>query len=125
MKNVEIRPADPAETTTVRSILDAAMLEVDAAALSDGTTLVAAVDDRILGALVLDGRAVDAIAVRPGRRGQGIGSALVAAAADRRDHLTAEFAPDVRPFYEKLGFQISCEDGRCRGVLQPAAVREP
>ncbi len=113
---MEVRPALPDETATIRGILNAAMLEVDATALRDGTTLVAVDGDRVLGALVLDGREVDAVAVRPGRRGQGIGTVLVEAAAARRDRLTAGFDPDVRPFYESLGFDVACDGGRCRGV---------
>jgi len=37
----------------------------------------------ILGTLVLDGTAIAAVAVRPRRRGQGVGTALVRAAAGR------------------------------------------
>lgn len=113
----EIRVARPDEEATVRSICNAAMLEVPEAAVREGTVLVAVDEDRILGTLVLDGEEIEAIAVRPGRRGQGIGSALVEAAAERRDELTASFDPGVRPFYEKLGFEVDCEDGRCRGGL--------
>ncbi|MEF8915087.1 GNAT family N-acetyltransferase [Natronomonas sp.] len=114
----EVRAARPDEEATVRSICNAAMLEMPEAAVREGTVLVAVDDERILGALVLDGEEIEAVAVRPGRRGQGIGSALVAAAADRRDELTAGFDPSVRPFYEKLGFEVSCEGGRCRGLLE-------
>lgn len=81
-------------------------------------------DSPILGALVLvartdddshvdgedDGSHIDAVAVRRARRGRGIGSALVRAAAERRAPLTAEFDPGVRPFYESLGFEISRAD---------------
>ena len=104
------------ETAAVRGILDAAMIRVEDAALKEGTTLVAAVENRLLGALVLDGEEIVAVAVRPGRRGQGVGTALVEAAADRRERLTAGFDPGVRPFYESLGFEIECDDGRCWGL---------
>ena len=104
------------ETAAVRGILDAAMLEAEGAALEEETTLVAAVEGRLLGALVLDGEEIVAVAVRPGRRGQGVGTALVEAAAARRERLTADFDPEVRPFYESLGFKIECAGGRCRGV---------
>ena len=117
---MEVRRAAD-ETAAVRGILDAAMLRVEDAALEEGTTLVAAVEGRLLGALVLDGEEIVAVAVRPGRRGQGVGTALVeAAAADRRERLTAGFDPGVRPFYESLGFEIECDDGRCRGVRRAA-----
>ena len=116
---MEVRRAAD-ETAVVRGILDAAMLRVEDAALEEGTTLVAAVEGRLLGALVLDGEEIVAIAVRPGRRGQGVGTALVEAAADRRERLTAGFDPGVRPFYESLGFEIECDDGQCRGLRRAA-----
>jgi len=115
---MEVRPAEPDEKTAVRGILNAAMLSVDETALREGTTLAAVADSRLLGALVLDGEEIDAVAVRPGRRGSGIGSALIEAAADRRERLTAGFDPGVRPFYESLGFEIECAEGRCRGIRQ-------
>jgi GNAT superfamily N-acetyltransferase len=93
---MEVRTAAPEEAATVRGICNAAMLSVEEAALRDGTTLVAVESDRVLGALVLDSEEIAAVAVRPGRSGQGIGRALVAAAIDRRDRLTAGFDPDVR-----------------------------
>jgi GNAT superfamily N-acetyltransferase len=118
MTDPEVRAARSDEEATVRSICNAAMLEMPEAALGEGTVLVAVDDGRILGALVLDGEEIEAVAVRPGRRGQGIGSTLVEAAADRRAELTAGFDPGVRPFYEKLGFEVECEEGRCRGGLE-------
>jgi GNAT superfamily N-acetyltransferase len=118
MTNPEVRAARPDEEATVRSICNAAMLEVPEAAVREGTVLVAVDGDRILGALVLDGEEIEAVAVRPGRRGQGIGAALVEAAAERREVLTAGFDPGVRPFYEKLGFEVECEGGRCRGSFK-------
>ncbi|WP_254839409.1 GNAT family N-acetyltransferase [Natronomonas marina] len=114
---MEVRTAEPGEATAARGILDAAMLAVEEGALRRGTTLVAVEEGRLLGALVLDGEAVHAVAVRPGRRDQGVGTALVDAAADRRARLTAGFDPGVRPFYEALGFEVTCDGGRCRGVL--------
>lgn len=112
----EIRPAVPGEYVTVRSILEAALLEVDAGLLRRSAVLVATENDRILGALVLTGTEIEATAVRPGRRGQGIGSMLVQRAAKRRPRLSAGFDPAVRPFYGRLGFEIVCEAGRCRGT---------
>lgn len=105
------------------------------ASLANGDALVAVEEDRVLGALALvdvdegtspgernpassvhgDGeppssereaaRLVHAVAVRRARRGQGIGSALVVAAAERTD-LVAEFDGRNRPFYRSLGFEI-------------------
>ena len=111
----DIRAATPNEYVTVRSILDASMLEVEPGLLRRSSVLVARSGDRILGALVLRGSEIEAIAVRPNRRGQGIGSALIAAAARRRPVLRAGFDPRVRPFYTSLGFEIVREGERCRG----------
>jgi GNAT superfamily N-acetyltransferase len=112
----EIRAAVPSEYVTARSIFEAALLEVAPGALRLSSVLLACDDDRILGALVLRGSEIEAIAVRPGRRGQGIGSALLEEASNRRPHLSAGFDPSVRPFYTTFGFDVSCEDGRCFGV---------
>ena len=125
-----VREATPGELPAVMGVLDGAMLDVDAASVAERVpedVLVATAgaeapdDDRILGALVLDGDEIDAVAVRPGRRGQGIGTALVEAAADRRDRLVAEFDAGVRPFYERLAFDIepASQRGRYRGVWTP------
>ena len=123
MTGVEVREATADEESTARGILNAAMLEVDDEPFERADVLVAVEEGRVLGALVLDGREVDAVAVRPGRRGQGVGSALVEAAASRRGELTARFDPGVRPFYESLGFDVDCGgenggDERCRGTLR-------
>lgn len=127
MSGVAVREATAEEEPTARSILNAAMLEVDDGTADRSTVLVAVDDGRVIGALVLDDEAIDAVAVRPGRRGQGVGSALVEAAASRHENLTASFDPGVRPFYESLGFDVDCgedgddEDGgdeRCRGTLR-------
>jgi GNAT superfamily N-acetyltransferase len=90
-------------------------------------------DHLVLGALVLlprewgdrsdsEGGAnahIHAVAVRRARRGRGVGAALVRTAAERHDRLTAAFDPDVRPFYESLGFVIAeREDGRLWGSLE-------
>ncbi|MFB6139994.1 MAG: GNAT family N-acetyltransferase [Halosimplex sp.] len=64
---------------------------------------------------------IDAAAVRRRRRGRGIGTELIAAAADRHDRLVGEFDPGVRPFYESLGFAVEpiagTEGERYRGEL--------
>lgn len=137
--SVEVRTATADDSLGVRRVLDAAMLEVRddlEARIAAGDVLVAEDDgdDRrdapILGALVLapsecsvhtDAMRVDAVAVRRARRGRGIGSALVRAAAERHPRLTAEFEPKVRPFYESLGFEIAPvagENGRIRGIYE-------
>lgn len=66
----------------------------------------------------IDAAHIDAVAVRRARRGQGIGSELVCAAAARHARLTAAFDPGVRPFYDALDFEISPVEGdsdRLRG----------
>lgn len=122
---MNVRPATPAEYDDVTAILDGAVLETDPEMIREAVAadraLVAAVEGRVLGALVCHpaerGVRVDAVAVRPGRRGQGIGSALVATAVDRYERVTAAFDGGVRPFYESLGFDIErIADGRFRGV---------
>ena len=120
---MEVREARVDEEASARGILNAAMLEVDDETFERAAVLAAVEDDRTLGALVLDESEIDAVAVRPGRRGQGVGTALVEAAASRRDKLTASFDPGVRPFYESLGFDVDCGsdgegDRRCRGTLR-------
>jgi len=118
-----VREAAVTDLPDVMNVLDGAVLEADAAAvrdaIADDDVLVAVSGngERVLGALVLDGDHVDAVAVRRRRRGQGIGTELVEAAADRRDRLTAAFDADLRPFYEGLGFTLEPADepGRFRG----------
>jgi len=115
-ESVGIRAARVDELPDVLNVIDGAALETDTGrlrgAIDRGAVLVAVADgERVLGALVLDGERVTAVAVRPRRRGQGIGTALVEAAASRRDRLVAEFDPRVRPFWEALGFAIRPADG--------------
>lgn len=114
----DVRPATIDECVTVRSILEAALLEVESGLLRRSSVLVAAEEERILGALVLRGSEIEAIAVRPGRRGQGVGSLLINEAAARRPYLSAGFDPSVLPFYVALGFKVVREGERCRGVYK-------
>lgn len=97
------------------NILDGASLAVDAETVRERidteTVFVAVADGRILGACVLDGPKIDAIAVRRRRRGQGIGGRLVERAAASVDGvLCADFHRRVRPFYDALGFAIEPTD---------------
>jgi GNAT superfamily N-acetyltransferase len=123
---VRVRPADVTDLPDVMNVLDGAALQADAGrlrtAIDRGDVLVAVTADggRVLGALVLEGTEITAVAVRRRRRDQGIGSALVEAAADRRERLVAAFRPDVRPFWAALGFEIEStgESGRYRGVRE-------
>ncbi len=113
----------------------------DATTAADPLALVAVAREpadpgAVVGALVLEGDRIEAVAVRRRRRNAGIGSALVAAAAERRERLVARCDPDVRPFYESLGFDVAPVgeretsdeagggtgprgDGRLRGVYEP------
>nr|WP_248898055.1 GNAT family N-acetyltransferase [Haloplanus sp. XH21] len=94
-------------------VVDGAVLAADGetvrARIDDGEVLVATADGSVVGALVHDDGHVTAVAVRRRRRSQGIGTALVMAALDRQETLTADFDPGVRPFYESLGFDIEAE----------------
>ena len=120
---IEIRHGRESDLLDALRILEGAMLKIGASQIrkrtESGEMLVAEIDGRIVGALVRDGEHVEAIAVRPRRRGQGIGSALVEAAEGRWTPLVAEFDSRVKPFYEALGFEVeSLDDGRFRGVRQ-------
>ena len=135
--DVTVEPATPDDRLDVLRILDAAMLETDAAAVDDriaAEDVLVAHSTRtggVVGALVAvrpdpDRLHVDAVAVRRARRGRGIGSALVAAAVDRGDSdpavetVTATFDADLRAFYADLGFTI-----RPAGEPSDAPVRSP
>lgn len=121
---VGIREATTEDSAAVRNVVDGANLALDddrlEAGLSGEGVYVAEAEVRgvVVGALVCDGEAVLAIAVRRRRRDQGIGTELVEAAMADRDRLVAEFDPRVRAFWESLGFDIgSAGDGdRLRGV---------
>ena len=136
-ERVSVREATVPELPDVLNVLDGAALAVDTgrlrSAIDRGEVLVAvaggnsdrerppdseqSTEGRIVGALVLEGREITAVAVRRRRRDQGIGTALVEAATRRRDRLLAEFDAGVRPFWESLGFAVepAAEQGRFRG----------
>ncbi|MFB6155931.1 MAG: GNAT family N-acetyltransferase [Haloferacaceae archaeon] len=123
-RNATVRAGTPADHLDVMRILDGAMLDVDAETVrsrlerSPAAVLVAECD-AVVGALVLDGTHVDAVAVRRSRRGRGVGTALVEAAAARVDGaLTADFDPRVSAFYESVGFEIAARDGRLWGTYE-------
>lgn len=130
--SVRVREATVPELPAVLNVLDGAALAVNTgrlrSAVDRGDVLVAVLggaasgaepdDERVLGALVLDEQKITAVAVRRRRRDQSIGTALVEAAAERRERLVAVFDPEVRPFWNSLGFEIEPADepGRYRGV---------
>ena len=123
-----VRAGREGDYPAVMNVLDGAMLDADAgrvraglegdaeaddgdAESEDVTVLMAELDGSVVGALVLDGRRVTAVAVRRSRRDQGVGTALVEAAVERRGRVTAGFDARVRPFYESLGFETWPADG--------------
>ena len=124
---MDVRPAREEELHGVCNVLDGGLLAVGHDTVTDaipvGNVLVAVeTHDRgepPLGTLVLGGDKIRAVAVRRRRRGQGIGTALVEAALDRRGRLVAGFDGRVRPFWESLGFTLeeTDEEDRYRGVL--------
>jgi len=154
--DVRVREATPSDLPGLLSVLDAAALETEGdrtrASVERGDALVAVADPRrsvasvpgewasegvdtgdaeadgtVVGSLVLDGAEISAVAVRRRRRDQGVGTALVEAAAERvaasqgcGNRPVAEFDADVRPFYERLGFAVepTIESGRYRGRLE-------
>lgn len=134
---VRVRQASATDQVDVLNVLNGSALATDidqiAAAINHGNVLVAVTADsaarppvttdspdteRILGALVLDGKEITAVAVRRRRRNQGIGTSLVEAASQRCDRLVARFDAGVRPFWDSLGFEITpvADADRYRGV---------
>jgi GNAT superfamily N-acetyltransferase len=127
---IRVRRASERDALDVRRVLDAAMLAYDRLddRIRSGEVFVAVEGEReperddepVLGALVLSGNEIEAVAVRRARRDRGIGRALVEAAAGRRGDLTAEFDGGVRAFYEALGFEVErVGENRFRSVLRP------
>lgn len=126
---VNVREAKQNEADAIRGLIEASMLELEPglihsiiASRTPGTVLVAvdSEDSPILGAIVVDGRRIEAIAVRPNRRDQGIGTALLTNAAEQTENeLIATFDPSVWPFYERLGFEVESieEDSRVRATF--------
>lgn len=129
---MDVREARPDELPAVLNVLDGAALETDYDRVRDrmavGDVLVAVPDDdpeRVLGACVLDGERIDAIAVRRQRRGQGIGTELVRRARRDRARLIAAFDAGAVPFYESLGFDVRrIAEDRYAGLLSTADLPE-
>jgi GNAT superfamily N-acetyltransferase len=114
-----IRRGREGDLLDVLGLVEGALLEMGANRLrrrtAAGEVLVAEVDGRTVGALVREGDHVAAVAVHPDRRGAGVGRALIEAALAETGRLTAEFRPEVRPFYEKLGFAVEERGDRLWG----------
>jgi ribosomal protein S18 acetylase RimI-like enzyme len=122
-----VRSANSTEHAAVLSILDAATLQTDSDQIreaierNDVFVAVATEQGTVLGALVLSGTEITAVAIRPGRRGQGLGRRLVAEAQRSRERLVAAFHPKVEPFWQAVGFERAgtAEDDRFRAVWGP------
>lgn len=118
-----VRPGEPTDLPDVMRVLEGALLEVDierirtllAETVAQDGVLVATIDGRTVGAIVVADAEILAIAVRRRHRRRGIGRSLVGAAADRWGPLTAHFDADLRSFYRSLGFRIVRCGGRFRG----------
>ncbi|MFB6266775.1 MAG: GNAT family N-acetyltransferase [Halodesulfurarchaeum sp.] len=127
-----VRLARPDDLRLVMTVLDGANLAMDVETvrrrLRRGRVLVA-VEGTIVGALVTvprdRGAHIEAIAVRRRRRGQGLGTSLVRAAAERWGRLTARFDPAVRPFYASAGFEIAESGDRLHGRRVPESSEAP
>jgi GNAT superfamily N-acetyltransferase len=122
-----VEAAHPADLAAVMTVFDGAALEVSAEAVTEhidrGEVLVARSErGTVLGGLVgrpRDGDVrIEPIAVRRGRRGQGIGTALLREAGERWGRLTASFDRELAPFYRQAGFAVNYGD-RCTGRLDP------
>lgn len=128
-----VRTATLEDLPAVMNVLDGAALAVSAPTvrrrIETGHVLISVSESgTVLAAMVViprqTGVHVEAIAVRPGRRNQGIGSRLVAEAADRWERLTAAFDSGVSDFYEVLGFDVRPTGERCFGELVRARARD-
>ena len=110
--NFKTRSAIPSDIPYIMNIIDGALLQTDLKMLktriSRRDVIVAESHTAIIGVIILAENVIDAIAVRSKRRNQGIGSALVFAAAEQiGSPLTAEFDLTSLSFYQHLGFLIS------------------
>lgn len=119
--------ARPGDLAAVMNVFDGADLQVSLETVEEHIdhehVLVARSDQgTVIGALVGRPRErdvrIEPIAVRPGRRGQGVGTALIRAAGDRWGRLTATFDADLTPFYRQAGFEIEGGERRV-GYREP------
>lgn len=118
-----VRSGGPTDLADVMRVLEGALLEVDierirtalAGTVARGGVLVATIDGRTIGAIVVVDAEILAVAVRRRHRRRGIGRTLVEAAAERWGPLTARFDADLRSFYRSLDFQMERRGGRFRG----------
>ncbi|MGM0605755.1 MAG: GNAT family N-acetyltransferase [Halobacteriota archaeon] len=126
---VTVRPGADAEVIDVVRLFEGALLEVDVSAVRAAlagdrdAVYVAERRGRIVGAVFADiDRSpphVEAIAVHSQHRGEGIGQALLEAAIEAFDAVTASFDDRVRGFYESMGFSIDQRGDRLWGSYPP------
>lgn len=118
-----IRTGRPEERPAIMNVLDGADLAVSPTRVeellaTDHVLVSESESGTVIGALVAvprsSGAHVEGIAVRPGRRGQGVGSALLEAAAARWDRVTADFEPGLGEFYRTNGFEVTSTGDRYR-----------
>lgn len=102
-----VRISTSADASAAIALLDAAMLSFnrDAVRHRAGTDALYVVtnQDGIVGAALLAGQTLEAIAVTPRLRNNGIGTRLVQSILADRDRLVATCRPSVEPFYAALG----------------------
>ena len=88
-------------------------IDLPAELIARGEVLVAEIDGAVAGFAAVVGGELDGLFVEPDRWKQGIGAALVEAAAHearrRGLSLTVVAAPGAREFYEKCGFSLEAE----------------
>lgn len=122
---MRVRDADRSDELAVRNVLDGAMLRrgSDLTGTIEGGNVLVAVreqasgDGAVVGALVLDGQEIVAVAVRRRQRGRGVGTALVERAATDRGRLLATFRGGVCPFWESVAETVTRDGERCRATI--------
>ena len=121
-RRVSIRPAAEDEAIDVIRLFEGALLTVDFDTLRDaiahGAVFVAVRADYLVGAVYLDCDRepphIEAIAVHPSHRRDGIGGQLLGYVVTQYGSVTAAFDSELRPFYESIGCTIepfSAADG--------------
>lgn len=132
---MDVRAGGPEDITAVMTVFDSGGLEVPVGrvetALEAEHVLVAVQEDPVLGAVLVDPECrpdaieIEAISVRPGRRGQGIGRSLVRSVAERHGPLVAAFEAPARPFWAALGFEITPQPGEPRYLARSNGASAP
>ena len=107
----DIRPLRPEDSPDAIALLDQALLAFDRDEIrnpDDTTFCFGAFDgEHMRGVVYGKDSHIEAIAVKPRYRRQGIASALIDTIVDHCTEVTAEFGPRNRSFYEACGFEIT------------------